>query len=152
AAEKEVKAQLDKLPDLDSINDPKMKKEAENARFAVENELKQTQYERGLNLYDQATALFVRGEDAKSSELLVEAKKILDPLASGDARHPSTWRARAWLGRIINETETADKARARFQEVLNESPTGPAAEGIRLARYFRLLVISKSPSDADKKA
>lgn len=151
AAAKELADQLAKLPDPETIEDAKKKKDAEAARFPVENDLKQTEMDVGLNLYDQANTYIVRNDDTRASDLLIQAKKVLDPLAGGDPRHPITWKARAWLGRIIYETETADKARAKFQEVLSAAAAPAAAEGVRLARYFRLVVLKNKPADEDRK-
>lgn len=150
AAAKEIEGRLKKLPDPDTIEDPKQKKDAEAVRLPVENDLMQTEFDRGLNLYDQAATFIARNDDEKASDLLIQSKKALDPLANGDPRQPITWKARAWLGRIIYETETAEKARAKFAEVLN-SRSAAAAEGIRLARYFRLPVVKSKPTDDEKK-
>lgn len=120
------------------------------AQAAMADEIKQTRVERALNLYDQAST-YIGGGDEQASKLLVEAGKLLAKLADGDRKHPITWKALAWLGRVQHQTESADKARARFQEVLNAGSLA-AAEGTRLARYFRMLVIREQPSDADKKA
>ncbi|MFO0844999.1 MAG: hypothetical protein U0797_21835 [Gemmataceae bacterium] len=120
------------------------------AQAAMSEEVKQTQLERALNLYDQAST-HLGGGDEQASKLLVEAGKMLAKLAEGDRKDPISWKALAWLGRVQQQTESADKARARFQEVLGAGTTA-AAEGARLARYFRMLVIREQPSDADKKA
>lgn len=151
AAAREIEGQLKKQPDPDTIDDPVKKKEAEVARTPIANDLAQTQFDRGLNLYDQATTFIARNDDEKASDLLIQSKKVLDPLANGDPRQPITWKARAWLGRIIYETETAEKARAKFGEVLNARTVPAAAEGIRLARYFRLPVVKSKPTDEEKK-
>jgi tetratricopeptide (TPR) repeat protein len=120
------------------------------AQAAMSDEIKQTQVERALNLYDQAST-YIGGGDEQASKLLVEAGKLLSKLADGDRKHPLTWKALAWFGRVQHQTESADKARAKFQEVINAG-TPAAIEGTRLARYFRMLVLREQPSDADKKA
>lgn len=148
AAEDELTKARDKLPDPDALEDPKLKKEARAARLRADAEVKQTQLDRALNLYDQAGTYLEGTGDEAASRLLEQARKLLNPLAAGDANDPIRWKARAWQGRITFETDTADKARAIFLEVLNA--TAPAAaEGQRLARYFRLLVIKKQPSESD---
>jgi hypothetical protein len=150
AAVKALEAVKEKLPSPDDVADPKKKKEAQAAVARVEHEIKQTNLERGLNLYDQSET-YLGGNDEAASALLVKAKEVLDPLAGGAPAEPITWKARAWLGRIIFETESADKARGKFAEVIgNTSPV--AAEGARLAKYFRMRVIRKQPSDVEKKA
>ena len=83
--------------------------------------------------------------------MLVQAKGILNPLSAGEARHPITWKARAWLGRVMEETDTTDKAHAKYQEVRN-SPEIAAADGKRLVRYFTLRLIQEKPRQEDTKA
>jgi hypothetical protein len=140
-----------KLADPETIADPKMKKEAAAARDHVEREIKQTQIERGLNLYDQS-ATYLGGSDDLASSRLVQAKKALDELAAGAAGDPATWKARAWIGRIQHQIQSADNARKEFAAILGAGETPVTTEGVRLARYFRLLVIKEQPNDEDKKA
>ncbi|MFM7150316.1 MAG: hypothetical protein ACKO23_10780, partial [Gemmataceae bacterium] len=151
AAAKALQAQLPGLPDPAKIEDPAQKKQAQADRTRLENEIKQTEFDQALNLYDQAATYATGTGDEAASNLLIEAKKRLDALAGGPANQPITWKARAWQGRILFETETAEKARAAFQSVL-ESGDSAAEEGIRLARYFRLLVLRDKPTEADRKA
>ncbi len=137
AAEKALQAQLEQAEGA--------------ARTRLENEIQQTQFERALNLYDQAST-YLSGGNEQASALLVQAGKMLTSLADGPRNHPITWKATAWLGRVLHQTDTAEKARARFQEVINASNSPAAFEGVRLARYFRLLVIRDQPDEADRKA
>lgn len=151
AAEAELTAQRDKVVVPEAPEDPKQKVAALAARARLDGEIKQTRMERALNLYDRA-ATYVGGMgDEIASKLLVESKKLLDQLGEGENSDPIKWRARAWLGRISFEIETADKARAIFQDVIAASNLPAAAEGVRLARYFRLLVIKDKPGEADTK-
>jgi hypothetical protein len=149
AAEKVLAAAVEATPDPDTITDAKKKKEAQAARFQAEDALKQVQFEHALNLYDQANTYLEPGSEA-ASKLLEKAESALGPLAGGNPAFSITWKARAWLGRIFFEIRSAPQARAKYQEVLAGSV--PAAQdGIRLARYFRLLAIREKPDDADKK-
>ncbi len=148
AAEAELKKHLAALPAVENGDEAK-KKEVQAARRALEREVQQTQLERALNLYDQAGTYLEGSGDEAASRLLVEARKLLTPLAAGPANDPIRWKAYAWLGRITFETDTADKARAVFLDILNAT-TPAAAEAQRLARYFRLLVIKKRPNESDQ--
>jgi hypothetical protein len=151
AAGKELQDAVTKLPDPDGIKDVKEKRAAEAVKLRAETEVQQTELDRALNLYDQAACYTLVGNDQSSSDTLIEAKKLLAPIASGSPRQSITWKARAWLGRIDFETESTDKAHARFQEVIPASNVPAAADGIRLAKYFRLKVIQKSPREDDRK-
>lgn len=149
-AEKELAGALKALPDPDGIEDPTKKKLASQAIFRAEQEVKQARFEMGMNLYDQSET-YLGGSDEKASELLLAAKAILDPLAAGETNSSVTWKAMAWVGRIIAQIEKAEDGRAKFTQVLNGVKFPAAFDGIRLARYFRLLVIEKSPDQADLK-
>jgi TolA-binding protein len=152
AAGKELQAAVGRLPDPDGIKEPKEKREAEAVKLRAETEVQQTELDRALNLYDQATCFILVSNDEGASKVLQDAKKLLEPIASGSPRQPMTWKARAWLGRILFETETTDKAHAKFQEVLlADKATPAAAEGVRLAKYFRLKVIQKAPRKEEEK-
>jgi hypothetical protein len=151
AAVKVIEGQVAKLPDPESIEDVKKKKEAQAARARLVQELNQTKLDRALNLYDQANTFIGGSGDKLASELLEEAAKLLASLADGDPAQPIKWKASAWLGRILQQTVSAEKARAKFQEVITASGLPAAAEGVRLARYFRLLVIRENPNETDKK-
>lgn len=150
AAESALDSELGKLPDPDTMTDAKKKKEAQAARTRVEEELEQTKLERALNLYDQAST-YLGGSDELASGLLVKAEKLLNPLVGGAVTHPITWKARAWRGRILHQIKSADAARAVYQEVIAGGDLPAAAEGVRLARYFRMLVMQAQPNDEDKK-
>jgi hypothetical protein len=149
-AEKELAGHSKPLPDPDGIEDPTKKKLASQAIFRAEQEVKQARFEMGMNLYDQSET-YLGGSDEKASELLLAAKAILDPLAAGETNSSVTWEAMAWVGRIIAQIEKAEDGRAKFTQVLNGVKFPAAFDGIRLARYFRLLVIEKSPDQADLK-
>jgi hypothetical protein len=151
AALKELRTSQDKLPDPATITDLAQKKQAQDARARLDREITQTDLDRALNLYAQSQTYLGGVDDEGASRLIQQAVKALRPTADGAPANPVTWKARAWLGRCLYEIETADKARALFQDVLAANRTPVTDEGQRLARYFRLLVIQKSPSDADKK-
>src|SRR5439155_10490365 len=135
------------LPDPETITDAKKKKEAAAARARVDRELKQTELERGLNLFDQATVADLNGEAKLSADLLLDAKKVLDKMVGESASDPYSWKARAWVARIQLDIQSASDARKRLAAILNQAETPITTEGIRLARYFRMLVIRKSPDD-----
>jgi tetratricopeptide (TPR) repeat protein len=150
-AAKVLEKTMGDLPDPDTITDAKKKKEALALRNRFNDELKQTELDRGLNLYDQAATWIAVANDEQASGLLVKAKALLDPIAGGPPSHPVTWKAKAWLGRIVFETESGNAARKRFAQVIDNGTLPAAAEGYRLARYFRLHVIRAAPTDEEKK-
>jgi hypothetical protein len=112
-----------------------------------EDDLAQTQLEQALNIYDRAETYIGRG-DAAASKLLSDATTRLKPLAGGPENNPATWKARAWLGRIIRLIETDELARRYFQEVIDAKGSAPR-EGQRLAKYFLMLVVDKKPIEAE---
>jgi hypothetical protein len=149
AAASGLEAQRGKLPDPDALKDPAAKKRAQAARRRLDAEVARTRLDRALNWFDQAETYFDAASEV-ASQLAVKAAKAIKPLAAGPAGDPITWKAQAWLGRIALDIETPDKARAQLTKVL--LARDPAAEeGQRLARYFRMLVVKKSPTDEEKK-
>lgn len=147
----EQEAALKKLPDPDAIDDPAKKRAAQLALFRAEAELQQTRLDRALNFYDQSRTFLGSEGDKEAIVLLASARKLLDRLTDGSPAQPMTWKARAWLGRLLFETEGPAPARERFQQVLRAASTPAAAEGVRLARYFRLLVIRAKPEPDEAK-
>jgi hypothetical protein len=151
AAAKVLEAALDKLPEPESEKDLVKRRLLEAQRQRARDEVGQTRLDIGLNLYDQAQTYLGGMGDTESSALLEKAQKELEPIAGGAPASPITWKARAWLGRIILEIESAAKARVKFQEVIGAGSLPAAFDGGRLARYFRMLLIHKFPSDQEKK-
>jgi hypothetical protein len=151
AAAKSLEGQLTNMKEPGADAGPAAKKQFLQQRRRVEEEQKQTQFEGALNLYDRSQTFIGGVGDEEASKLLEDSRKALEVIASGDPRYSITWKARAWLGRVVFEVQTADKAREKFAEVIGAGERTAAAEGIRLARYFRLLVIRRAPSDAEKK-
>ena len=133
---------------------PSRRSEAEAAKLRAETEVQQTELDRALNLYDQAVVLQPRrqrrgGLQAPRSR----PRSSSTPIASGSPRQPITWKARAWLGRIIFETETTDKAHAKFQEVILARDHARRRRRHPPRPYFRLKVIQEKPShEEDDKA
>jgi hypothetical protein len=145
-----LQATLDGMPAPDGVADPQKKKEAARARALVENDLGQTQLDAALNLYDQSTTYLGGYGNEQAADLLAKAKAALGPLSSGAPANPITWKARAWLGRVQMQTDSAQRARASFQEVIDANIPA-AAEGKRLAAYFRMLSMREKPTEEDKK-
>ncbi|MFQ3649131.1 MAG: hypothetical protein SNJ75_02270, partial [Gemmataceae bacterium] len=149
-AEADLVETAKKLPDPSEMSDPALKKAALANQKRIQFEIEQARFEMGINLYEQSET-YLGSSDEIAAELLGEARRYLDPLASGPPTSPVTWKAMAWQGRIIFQTEKAEDARAKFTQVLNGARYPAAAEGIRLARYFRLLAIREKPDPADTK-
>ena len=63
-------------------------------------------------------------------------------IAGREDAFSEVWQARAWVGRCEQESGKPKTARERFVPVI-EGRNPAAADGIRLARYFRLLVIQE---------
>jgi hypothetical protein len=123
---------------------PEEKKKLEDDRLRAELSV-------GLNLFDQAQTFLNEGNtgELKARGVKIEeARKVLEKVAGQDATNPICWQAKAWLARCHHELGEPKKARQRFAEILGEGRY--AAEGQRLARYFRLLVIRESPEPDEK--
>jgi hypothetical protein len=125
------------------------------AKKKLENERLRAELNIGLNLFDQAQTF---SKTAAENKVLIEragwvqkANGVLEKVAATDDTNPICWVARAWAGRCWDEYGEPKKARARFTEIL-DAPTRVAADGQRLARYFRLLVIKDSPEPKEKPA
>jgi tetratricopeptide (TPR) repeat protein len=109
--------------------------------------------ERALNLFDQAVTYLDEDKDAvrkARSDMMTQARQALEKVGAMDDTNPICWQAQAWAARCYNELGDPKKARQAFTQILG-APPKVAAEGQRLARYFRLLVISESPDrESDK--
>ncbi len=104
----------------------------------------------GINLIN----LFAAFDDTLSparTEAAKQAVTVLKQLADRDRNLPIAWQARAWLGRCLFETQDYRTAKRELQTVIDEKNPA-AAEGKRLARYFRLLVIEKDGETKDPSA
>jgi hypothetical protein len=130
------------------------KTDAEQARAKkLENDRLQARLAVALNLIDQAQTYFDEGnvpvmiERGKKVE---EAARLLEKLSGQDATNPICWEASAWLGRCLLLNGAPPKARAKLGEVIN-SAVPAAADGRRLARYFRLLVQTEAPLPEEEK-
>jgi hypothetical protein len=143
ALDKKLKDQLKALPEPKTEAD-----KAERAR--LERTEYQARFNIAMNYFDQAQTY--PGHHPKSEVLLERGKRIeecrkeLESLVGLDGTNPATasikWRAMAWLGRCFHELGEPVKARARYAEVI--AAAGPLSfDGVRLAQYFRLLVIDE---------
>jgi tetratricopeptide (TPR) repeat protein len=147
-AHKELKLQLEKL------DDPKTPQEkATKAR--LEEEKLRAELNIGLNLFDQGLS-FPR-EDAKQAVLIERGKRIeaakkeLAKLGGGNENNSVTWVAKAWQGRCERELDNPTEARRQFTTIIDAaSRNTKVAEGYRLARYFRMLVIEEDATDKTK--
>jgi tetratricopeptide (TPR) repeat protein len=127
----------------------------EAAKKKLQDERLRAELSIGLNLFDQAQSYSSTSADTKvllaRGKKVEAANKVLEKLAGQDDTNPTCWVAKAWAGRCWNELGEPKKARARFTEIL-DGPPRVAAEGQRLARYFRLLVIKDQPEPMEKPA
>jgi hypothetical protein len=140
AARAAMDAELAKLAEAKTDKALAQKKKLEEARGRAE-------LGQAVNLIDQAQTYDEAklGEKQARAKKVEQAAKLLEPIAAGDAANPFTWQARAWIGRCSFELGDPKKARAKFTEVLGAERQAAAAEGQRLARYFRLIVIKENP-------
>jgi tetratricopeptide (TPR) repeat protein len=145
AALVELEALRAKIPDPETVTDKAARLKVQGDIRRSEYEIAQTKLDRALNLYDRAQTYNFGGDQSAASALLQEATKILGPLKGGKADNPITYTAGAWLGRCLYDIETADKARETYQGVLTEK-VAAAAEGQRLARYFKMLLQKAKPT------
>jgi hypothetical protein len=148
---KEAAALLDKQIEAvkgDGASETALRKQLQSERLRVELNI-------GLNLFDQAQTYSKTSAKndvlLKRGELIELARKALEKLAAVDNNHPICWQAQAWAALCLDETGQPKEARKRFTEILGVDPR-IAAEGQRLARYFRLLVIKESPEPGEKAA
>jgi tetratricopeptide (TPR) repeat protein len=101
----------------------------------------QAEFEKGLNLLDQAQTYTEQSEAATRGKKLKDAIEALDKVAKREPRTPLTWLAIAWLGRCHQENDDPKAARKVYAEVIAEK--GDQAEaGKRLARFFRMQALS----------
>jgi hypothetical protein len=143
---KEALAVLDKQITMVPASDTATHKRLETEHLRVEMNI-------GLNLFDQAQTISKTTAKDKllieRGELVDKARKELERVAGKDNNSPICWQAMAWVARCWDEYGDPKKARARLSEI-NSVDGSIAAEGQRLARYFRLLVIKESPEPGEK--
>jgi hypothetical protein len=139
--DKKLKDQIKALPEA--------KTPAEKAQRArLEQTEVQAQFNIALNIFDQAQTYPSKHRENKvlleRGAKIEECRKELEKLVGLDNNNPIKWRAMAWLGRCLHELGEPVKARARYAEVIDIGGRIPAAQdGVRLAQYFRLLVINE---------
>jgi hypothetical protein len=133
------------------VGEPKT--ETERAKLSkLENDRLQAQLAVALNAIDQALTYLDESKDkllVERGKKVQEALRILKKLAGGDATNPISWQAAAWLGNCLDLNGEPPKARAKLLEVVS-STIPAAAEGRRLARYFRLRLQYEEPLEEEK--
>jgi hypothetical protein len=143
-----IDAQLKKLGE-----DPKSDEEIAAKKALTEARL-QVDFDKGLNLFDQAQTYFDSGgtDDLERRAAKVrEAIKTLERItatASNDSKLPLAWQAGAWVGRCYNELGDPSKALSKLQGVA-DSRVKEAEIGQRSAKYFLLLVPRQSTGPKD---
>ncbi len=130
---------------LAPLQDPKTPVERAT-RAKLEKTRIRAEFSVALNLFDIAQTY--HGKHSKA-EVLIErgnrmetAKKALQKVAGNDDSISEVWQARAWLGRCEHELGKPKTAREQFAPII-ESRSAAAADGARLARYFRLLAMQE---------
>lgn len=106
----------------------------------------QAQFEQGLTFFEELPTFDEQTEGAaKRYQAAQKAMDILTKVAAADDKNPLAWKARAWLGRCYQETDTPRKAKEEYTRIIEE-PGAYAEAGKRLARYFQLLLLEKDPT------
>lgn len=143
--DKKLKDQVKALPETKTPDE-------KAARDRLERTSIQTQFDIAMNYFDQALTYPRNHRENKvlleRNKRLEECNKELAPLAALDGTSPVTgpikWRSLAWLGRCLHEQGDPNEARKAFAQVIDIGGRFPlAGEGVRLAQYFRLLVIDE---------
>jgi hypothetical protein len=143
-----IDAQLKKLGE-----DPQMEEEIAAKKALTEAKL-QVDFDKGLNLFDQAQTFLDSGPTAdpdKRAAKVKEAIKTLERLSSissSDPKQPLAWQAGAWVGRSYGEIGDPSKAISKLQSVI-DARAKEAELGQRLAKYFLLLVPRQSTGPKD---
>lgn len=102
------------------------------ARLRAELEYGINRFHGALAMPDQTTTdIKVRGAE------IAKTRSIFEALARKDPNSPSTWMARAWVGRCADEIDSKADARKTF-EALAEETHPPAAEAARTAALWLL--------------
>jgi hypothetical protein len=141
----ELNAQLTKLPEPKTPVEKAAYSKLEQTKLRAELSL-------ALNLFNLAQT--IPSNSPKNEELVKRGKQVqtavtaLQKVASQSEAYSEVWQAQAWLGRCEHELGKPGAARERYIPIIT-STTPASADGRRLARYFRLLVIQESPQ-ADK--
>jgi hypothetical protein len=124
------------------------------AKRRLQEERRRADLGLALNLFDQgSTYSATSGSDADlkaRAPYFEKAQKALEQLVGGDANDPVTWQAMAWAGRCEQELGVPKKARERLERIVGVTGNPAAAEGKRLAGYFRLLVVKEAPDGKEK--
>jgi hypothetical protein len=140
-----AKALQDRLKNFPDPTTPDQK--AQKAR--LQSAELQARFNIAMNYFDQAQSYARNGKRElllERSKKIESASKELEQFVGLDPRNPIKWRALAWLGRCMHEQGELAKARGRYAEVRSIAAGNLAAwDGVRLADYFRLLVIDEKP-------
>jgi hypothetical protein len=135
-----------------TVLDAQVARSEGNQKKRLEEERLRGQLEVGINFFDQAQTYFDEEKsDAarrRRTAKIKEAMAALEKVANQEPKGPVTWQAEAWLGRCMAENGEPKKARQRFTAIREAGK--PAAEGQRLARYFRLLLVKDSPEPEER--
>ena len=129
-----IKAQLDKVPNPATAEEKATDRELRQAFL-------QAGLEEGINLF-QLAQTYPGDDDAKKKGDAMElAIKVLTKVMDADAKHPTCWLARAWLGRCYASNQDFPKAKDAFETIAKErGPYTDAAQ--RVAGYFQLLMLN----------
>ncbi len=153
AAAVELKAITEELDGkFAALGDPKTPAER-TARAALEKTRLRAELSVALNQFDIAQTYH---RESSKTDVLIErgskvtkAAKDLQKVASREDTYSEAWQARAWLGRCEHELGNPPKTvRERFIPII-DSRNPAAADGARLAKYFRFLVIQECVGGAN---
>ena len=146
AAAGELKAITEELEGkIKALEDPKTPAE-KAARTKLGRTRVRAELSVAINLFDIAQTYH---RDSRDNNVLIErgrkvtdARQALEKVKEYDESNSEVWQAKAWLGRCEQELGKPKTARDLFIPIIKDR-SAPAADGRRLARYFRLLVIQE---------
>jgi hypothetical protein len=116
--------------------------DADNEKKALGLAKLRADLELAVNLLDQAQTYVEDSELPRRGEIVKQALGSLEKISRRKPASSLTWQALAWVGRCHLENDDPAAARKVFAEVMNEKAED-AADGRRLARYFRLAALAR---------
>jgi TolA-binding protein len=144
AASKQIDAQLTTYAEPKNAAEEAAKRTLSRSRI-------QAEFERGTNFLDQAQTYTEERELLKRGEIVKKAIATLERASRQEPKNPTCSLARVWLGRAHFENDNPQEADRVYKEVIGE-PGEYSEAARRLARWFRLQVLSKDQAKKDAPA
>lgn len=119
----------------------------------LEDSARQIRFDLALNILEQAITIVDDGKTATRkmrSDKVELAKKAFTVIANVPTTSSQTWLAKAWLVRCANELGESDNVVTALIDAVLNSKEPAAAEGKRVALYFRILRDKEKATDKIK--